>query len=146
MKKLTFFYLLFQASISFGQEVRIEIGDYNKTLDGKEYSTYQFVDASYSYSRPTIIFITSRNIFFELIKKFAERNRGRYKEYTDVWILGIPDFNSSNIKPEDTNVIHTFLNQIIKYRSDNNLVPYPFEQLDQLKVYLNSKNDIGKFY
>jgi hypothetical protein len=92
MKKIIFFFLIFQFQISLGQNVNIEISDYYCKLDGKAYSTYQFVNSSYSSLRPTLVILTNKDLSFEISTKLSFLYKTK-QEYTDVWILGITNFN-----------------------------------------------------
>jgi len=135
MKKLIFIYLLFQVGISFGQNVKIEIGDYYCKIDDKVYATYQLVNASYSYSRPTIVFLTNKATLFDLSEKLQNRITPK-QEYTDIWILGIENFDSKNITETDKKITNVFLQSIVKYRTDNSLPEYTFERLNVDKIFI----------
>ena len=108
MRKIIFAYLLFQASISFGQNVKLEISDYHRKIDDKVYATYQLVNASYSYSRATIVFLTNKATLFDLSGKLQNLVRPK-QEYTDIWILGIENFDSKNVTETDKKIIDLFL-------------------------------------
>ena len=144
MRKLIFTYLLFQVGIVFGQNVKIEISDYHRKIDDKVYATYQLVNASYSYSRPTIIFLTNKETLFELSGKLQNRFNAK-QEYTDVWVLGIENFDSKNIIEIDKKIIDLFLQNIIKYRKDNNLPEYTFEKLNADKIFIERSDDVCKY-
>ncbi|MBF4465000.1 hypothetical protein [Flavobacterium sp. LC2016-12] len=144
MKKILFICLIFQFQISFGQNVSIEISDHYRELDGKAYATYQFVCASYSSSRPTLVILTNKDLSFELSDKLSILYKAK-QEYTDVWILGITDFNQKNASEVDKKIIDKFLKQIIKYRSDNNLPPDTLESLETDKIIIEKKEEICKY-
>ena len=141
MKRLIFIYLLFQVGINFGQNVKIEIADYSRKLDGKEYSTYQFVSSSYSHSRATLVLITNKEILIELSTKLPILFKAK-QEYTDVWVLGISNFDQKNISEIDKKIIQKFLEQIVKYRVDNNLPEYTLERLEANKLFIENKKEI----
>ena len=144
MKKLFFIYLLFQAGISFGQNVKIEIGDYYRKIDDKVYATYQLVNASYSYSRATIVFLTNKAALFELSANLQNRITSK-QEYTDIWILGIENFDSKNITETDKKIINVFLQNIVKYRADNSLPEYTFERLNTDKIFIERSDEVCKY-
>jgi hypothetical protein len=144
MKKLIFIYILFQAGISFGQNVKIEIGDYHRKIDDKVYATYQLVNASYSYSRATVLFLTNKATLFELSAKLQNRITPK-QEYTDIWILGIENFDSKNITETDKKIINVFLQNIIKYRADNSLPEYTFERLNTDKIFIEKSDEVCKY-
>ncbi len=144
MKKLIFIYLLFQAGISFGQNVKIEIGDYYRKIDDKVYATYQLVNASSSYSRATIVFLTNKATLFELSAKLQNRITPK-QEYTDIWILGIENFDSKNITETDKKIINIFLQNIVKYRADNSLPEYTFERLNTDKIFIERSDEVCKY-
>ena len=144
MKKLIFTYLLFQAGISFGQNVNIEIGDYPRKIDDKVFATYQLVNASYSYSRSTIVFLTNKATLFDLSGKLKNRLTPK-QEYTDIWILGIENFDSKNITETDNKIINLFLQNIIKYRADNSLPEYTFERLNADKIFIERSDEVCKY-
>ena len=144
MKKLIFIYLLFQAGINFGQNVKLEISDYHRKIDDKVYSTYQLVNASYSYSRATIVFLTNKATLFELSAKLQNQLRLK-QEYTDIWILGIENFDYKNITKTDKKIINLFLQDIIKYRADNSLPEYTFERLNTDKIFIQKSDEVCKY-
>lgn len=144
MKKLIFIYLLFQAGINFGQNIKLEISDYHRKIDDKVYSTYQLVNASYSYSRATIVFLTNKATLFKLSAKLQNQLRLK-QEYTDIWILGIENFDSKNITETDKKIINLFLQDIIKYRADNSLPEYTFERLNTDKIFIQKSDEVCKY-
>ncbi len=144
MKKLIFAYLLLQAGISFGQNVKLEIADYHRKIDDKVYATYQLVNASYSYSRATIVFLTNKETLFDLSGKLQNLFNTK-QEYTDIWILGIENFDSNNITETDKKIINLFLQNIIKYRADNSLPEYTFERLNTDKIFIKRSDEICKY-
>jgi hypothetical protein len=144
MKKLIFLFLLFQANVNFGQNVNIEIADYHRNIDDKVYATYQLVKSSYSYSRSTIVFLTNKATLLELSGKLKDRLTPK-QEYTDFWILGIENFDSKKISETDQKIIDLFVQNIIKYRKDNNLPEYTFERLNEDKIYIERSDEICKY-
>ena len=144
MKKILFSLLIFQIQILFGQNVSIEISDYSRMLDGKEYSTYQFVNSSYSSSRPSLILLTNKDFFLELSTKLSTLYSAK-QEYTDVWILAITNFNQKNVSEVDKKIIEKFYRQIIKYRADNSLPTYTIENLEANKVFIDNKVEICRY-
>ena len=138
MKKILFIFLIFQFQFFFGQNVSIEISDHYRELDGKAYATYQFVSSSYSALRPTLVFITNKDLSFELLHKLSTLYKAK-QEYADVWILGITSFNQKNISEVDKKIIEKFYRQIIKYRADNSLPTYTIENLEANKVFIDNK-------
>lgn len=144
MKKLIFILLLFQTIVNFGQNVNIEIADYHRQIDDKVYATYQLVKSSYSYSRSTIVFITNKATLFELSAKLKNKLTPK-QEYTDFWILGIENFDSKKITETDQKIIDLFLQNIIKYRTDNNLPEYTFERLNTDKVFIEQSDEVCKY-
>ncbi|MBK0371311.1 hypothetical protein [Flavobacterium agrisoli] len=150
MKKVLFICLIFQFQISFGQNVSIEISDHYRELDGKAYATYQFACSSYSALRPTLVILTNKDLSFELFDKLSVLYKAK-QEYTDVWILGITNFNQKNISEIDKKIIDKFLQQIIKYRADNNLPsmelepPDTLETLQRDKIIIEKKEEICKY-
>lgn len=144
MRKIIFAYLLFQASISFGQNVKLEISDYHRKIDDKVYATYQLVNASYSYSRATIVFLTNKATLFDLSGKLQNLVRPK-QEYTDIWILGIENFDSKNVTETDKKIIDLFLQNIIKYRADNSLPVYTYERLNTDKILIERSDEVCKY-
>ncbi len=144
IRKIFFAYLLFQASISFGQNVKLEISDYHRKIDDKVYATYQLVNASYSYSRATIVFLTNKATLFDLSGKLQNLLRPK-QEYTDIWILGIENFDSKNVTETDKKIIDLFLQNIIKYRADNSLPVYTYERLNTDKILIESSDEVCEY-
>ncbi len=144
MRLLIFCIIVFQATLCYSQNVKIEIGDFAKKIDGKGYATYQFVNSSYSASRPTLVFITSQAVLLQLTTQIPNLFRIK-QEFTDVWVLGIKDFNQTSISSTDQKIIDSFLLKIVKYRNDNDLAPFTFQRLNESKIFINSKDEICKF-
>lgn len=143
MKTFTFLLILFY-NVGSAQNVYVEISDYSQKIDGHEFSTYQFVDASYSYSRATLPIVTTKEVFLQLVKMFPN-SRNKKSEYTDYWILGITNFRKENIKESDRKIIDKFYTKIEKYRADNNLPTYPRDQLEQLTIFISNKSELCKY-
>ena len=144
MRKLIFIYLLFQVGNVIGQNVKIEIADYNRKIDNKVYATFQFVNASYSYSRATIVFLTNKSTLFDLSAKLQNLITPK-QEYTDIWILGIDNFDSKNITETDRKIIDLFMQNIIKYRADNSLPEYTFEKLNTDKIFIKRSDEVCSY-
>lgn len=144
MKKLLYLLLLFQTYLSYGQNVNIEIADYHRKIDDKVYATYQLVNSSYSFSRSTIVFLTNKSTLFELSEELKNRMTQK-QEFTDIWILGIENFDVEKITDTDQKIIDLFLQNIIKYRRDNNLPEYTFEKLFADKIYIERSDEICKY-
>lgn len=136
--------LLFQTNVSFGQNVNIEIADYHRKIDDKIYATYQLVNSSYSFSRSTIVFLTNKATLFELSEELKNRLTQK-QEFTDIWILGIENFDVKKITETDQKIIDLFLQNIIKYRKDNNLPEYTFEKLFADKIYIEQSDEVCKY-
>ena len=144
MRKLIFIYLLLQVGNVIGQNVKIEIADYNRKIDNKVYATFQFVNASYSYSRATIVFLTNKSTLFDLSAKLQNLITPK-QEYTDIWILGIDNFDSKNITETDRKIIDLFMQNIIKYRADNSLPEYTFEKLNTDKIFIERSDEVCSY-
>lgn len=144
MKKV--FILIFQL-ISFAaiaQNIKIEIVDYLKTIEGTKYSTYQYANASYSYSRPLIVFITDKDQFIKVCGDVPVIFRTK-QEYTDIFILGIENFTLENITKINKKIIDLFLESIIKYRGCNNLPIYTKEKMYSELIYLDKQKNFCKY-
>ena len=127
----------------FSQNVYTEVSDYARTVNEVQFGTFQFVDASYSRSRPTLTIITTKEIMRELMVALPKL-RGKKSEYTDYWILGIEEFKPTNISEAQTRIIESFYSQIQKYRSDNNLPHFQLTQLKSASITTSNKSDICK--
>jgi len=138
-----FFSLFF--SKGFSQNVKIEIVDYLKRIEGVEYSTYQYANASYSYSRPPIIFITDKDNFIKIYQEIPIFFSTK-QEYTDVFILGINKFSKKNITEIDKKIISEFLENIIKFRACFNLPIYNSEQLYTSLYYIEKEENLCKYF
>ena len=141
MLRLFLPYLLILSATCTAQNVNIEIADLNKTLNEKQYATYQLVNASYSASRPTITIITTKQILISLAKSLKTQLKSK-QEFTDIWILGIADFHKNEITESDKTIIQLFFNKINKYRIDNELVPYSMKVLDDNKIIIDKSDRI----
>ncbi|WP_333808548.1 hypothetical protein [Flavobacterium sp.] len=144
MRKIIFLLILFKVQIFFGQNVNIQISNFSLKHNEVEYSTFQFVNSSYSISRPTLVVLTNNDLFL----KFSNELSSLYKfkqEYTDIWILGITNLSPNELTFQEKEVIDLFLKEIIKYRSDNNLSHYTLESLESEKIILRNKDEICKY-
>ncbi len=144
MKKNFYLIILFSFSM-FSQNVKIEITDYLKKIDDKEYSTYQFVNASYSYSRPTIVLITSKDSFMKIYDEIPLLYKSK-QEYSDVYLLGIENFDSNNLTETDKKIIDAFYDNIIKYRADNNLLKIEKEQIKARTNFILKNEELCKYF
>ena len=129
---------------SYSQNIKCEITDYIKKLNDKEYSTYQFVNASYSYSRPLLILVTDNKTFMKTHLKIPLLFSAK-QEYTDVNLLGINGFDKNNISEFDKKIIDVYIEDIMKYRSNNNLPTYSNEQIRLQINYIDNVDDLCKF-
>ncbi len=127
----------------FSQNIKCETADYVKKLDEKEYSTYTYINSSYSYSRPLLILITDTETFMKIHLKIPSLFL-RKQEYTDVNLLGIKGFNNKHISETDKKIINVFIQNIIKYRADNNLPLYTEEEIGGLIQFIEKENDMCK--
>jgi hypothetical protein len=145
MKGLIFsFFMLINVSV-FSQNVKCEIVDYAKDIDGREYSTYQYVLASYSYSRSMIILVTNRDVFMKIHQKIPNLFLMK-QEYSDVFLLGIEGFNKNSIDELDHKIINSFIYNIVKYRIDSNLPINFYENFTESIKYIETENDICKYF
>lgn len=120
MKSLFILIFSFLSSAIFSQNIKCEITDYVKSIDNIEYSTYQYINSSYSYSRPFIVLVTSQSVFMEVHQKIPMMFSSK-QEYTDVYLLGIKNFDKNSINTLDEKIIKTFIDDIVKYRNYNHL-------------------------
>ena len=67
------------------------------------------------------------------------------QEYTDIWILGIENFDSKNITETDKKIINTFLQNIVKYRADNSLPEYTYERVNTDKIFIEKSDEVCKY-
>jgi hypothetical protein len=98
-------------------------------LENKKFSNFQFADANYSGTRSILPIVTTKEIFLAFENSIPNL-RGTKREYTDIWVLGINDFNVQSKSDLDNKINDEFYKQIEKYRYDNDLPPY-------------SKNNLG---
>ncbi len=129
---------------SNSQNVKLEISNYHLKSDEKTYFTYQYANASYSGSRPTVVFVTNKDLLIKISSKLNDFYTVK-QEYTDVWILGIEDFDGKNISESDKKIIDNFFQGIIKYRFDNSLPPFTKEQLNDNKIVVTNFDDICRY-
>ncbi|NUY82751.1 hypothetical protein HUK80_17745 [Flavobacterium sp. MAH-1] len=112
-------------------------------VDNAICGVFQFVDASSSASRATLPIITTKENLSELMRTLPKL-RGKKKEYSDYWVLGIMGFDSKNLTDFDKKNIEVFYSKIQKYRADNNLSAYSAEQLSNLTLITSEKSEICK--
>ena len=128
----------------YSQHVKMEITDYNKKMGEKTYSSYHFVQASYSYSRAYILLITNDSIFDKLHVKIPSYYNAK-QEYTDVYMLGIKDLDFDNPSKEDRDIINTFYDAITVYRNNNNLIYFDKRYFDSNTYFLRQETDIKRY-
>lgn len=128
----------------FSQNVKIEIVDYSKNIEGIEYSTYQYANASYSYSRPPIIFITDKVNFMKIYQKIPTLYLIK-QEYTDVFILGINEFNNKKITEINKKIINEFLENIVKFRVCFNLPVYNKDEMYNTLNYIDKQDNLCNY-
>ena len=145
MKKFIILFFCMVQIHCFSQNIKCETADYSKRIDGKEYSTYNYIQASYSSSRPLIVMVANKEVFTKIYLKIPSLFSVK-QEYTDVNLLGINDFNKNNISETDKKIIDTFINGIIKYRIDHNLPVYTEEQIKSRINYLDTSEDINRLF
>ncbi|KQT20665.1 hypothetical protein ASG22_16965 [Chryseobacterium sp. Leaf405] len=127
----------------FSQNIKCEITDYVKSIDNKEYSTYHYINSSYSQSRPFIVLLTSQDIFMEVHQKVPMMFSSK-QEYTDVYLLGIKNFDKNNVSLLDEKIIKNFIDDIVKYRIYSDLPGNNLEYVSSQINYLLDK-DLCKF-
>lgn len=143
MKNLLILIFSFLSTAIYSQNIKCEITDFVKSIDNKEYSTYQYINSSYSYSRPFIVLVTNQSVFFEVHQKIPKMFSSK-QEYTDVYLLGINNFDKNNVNIHDEKIIKSFIDEIVKYRKYNNLPDSDYEYALSQINYLVDK-DICKF-
>ena len=144
MKKIFFFIFIMLYHFSFSQNIKCETSDYSKKIDDKEYSTFHYINSSYSYSRPIIILITNKQVFMDVHTKIP-KNFNIKQEYTDVFLLGIKDLDFNNIDDTSNKIINIYLDGIEKYRKENNLVPIERINIPSHIYYLTKAEDLCKY-
>src|SRR5574343_1612403 len=144
MKKFSGFLFIMMFINVFSQNIKCEIVDYTKNIDKKHFSTYQYINAIYSYSRPLIIFITNKIVFMKIHQKIPKLYSSK-QEYTDVFLLGIEGFDANLEYNKDKKIIDTFIKNIEKYRKDNNLINISEENLFLQIKYLYRAEDLFRY-
>ncbi|KPE51188.1 hypothetical protein AOB46_11005 [Chryseobacterium indologenes] len=94
MKKKMFLFFCMVQIHCFSQNIKCETANYSKRIDGKEYSIYNYIQASYSSSRPLIVIVANKEVFTKIHLKIPSLFSVK-QEYTDVNLLGINDFNKT---------------------------------------------------
>lgn len=145
MKKLLCLALLLSCLKNFSQNVKIEITDYSKSFEEKTYSTCQYVNSSYSHSRPTIILVANKDSFMKIQEKIPQLYSAK-QEYTDVYLLGIQNFDASNITEVDRKILDLFFDKIIKYRNDNELPIFDKDHIKSLTQFISKQEDLCKYF
>ena len=145
MKKISTFIILFFSALNlYSQNVHIEIDGKLSESEGYKYYIYQFANASYSATRATIIFVSNADFFKKTRLGIPELYNAK-QEFTDIWYLGIEDFDSNKITEKDKKIIDLLYDDIIQYRDCNNLYEYEKEQLQGLTFFLYEDNDMCKY-
>ncbi len=143
MKKIFLLSMMLLPFIIYSQNIKCEITDYVKDLNGKEYFTYNYVNASYSYSRSFVLIVANSEQFTKVSMKIPKIFLHK-QEYTDVYLLGIKDFNKEKISEEEQKIIINYVRDIIKYRVINNLPTNTEEYVLENVRYLKKEDDLCK--
>lgn len=144
MKQISVFFLCLLFFKSYSQNIKSEIIDYSKTINNIEYSTYHYVNASYSYSRPLIVLLTNRDFFMKIHQKIPLLFSSK-QEYTDVYLLGMKNYNNI-INETDQKILNVFISNILKYRNDNKLPPISEQIILSEIKYIDKEIDLSKFF
>lgn len=144
MKKISFLLIILFSNICFSQNIKCETTEYSKKHQAENYSTYHYIQSSYSHSRPILIMVTNNKIFMnehiKIPKLFSFK-----QEYTDVYLLGIDSLVFDNLNQSNNEIIDLFINSIIKYRDENKLPVYSSEQIKSKIIFLNKNKDLCKY-
>lgn len=141
MRKINILILLLLSLKLYSQNVNIEITDLEKETDGIKYATLQYVNSSYSYLRPTAVFVMNKEIIENIYSNMPDYFYGK-QEYTDVFFLGIENFDSKNIKEVEKKIIDDFLDKIIKFRAYSELPFNSKEDLQRTLFYIAKSEEL----
>lgn len=141
MKKfiLAFTFLTFHFCNS--QNVNVKISDYAKNIDGKNYSTFKYVNSSYSSGRAFVTIVLNRSLFNQYEDNISKVYK-RKQEYTDVYLIGIENFNYDNISDIDKKIIATAIADILEFRKYFGLpIEGKAEYINSQIIYPKNKKD-----
>lgn len=128
------------------QNINIEISDYAKNVDGKNYATFKYVNSSYSSGRPFVTMVLNKSLFNEYEDKISKAYFHK-QEYTDVYLIGIENFDYNNISDIDKKIIATSIADILEFRKYFGLpIEEDAKHINSQIIYLKNKKDFCKIF
>ncbi|AWG20890.1 hypothetical protein FFWV33_04705 [Flavobacterium faecale] len=146
MKKIILVFMFLTFHLCSSQNVYVKISDYNKKVDGKNYATFKFVNSSYSSGRPFVTMVVNKNLIVEYENKISKAYHHK-QEYTDVYLIGIENFNYSNISDIDKKIIAISLDDIIEFRKYFGLpIEEDTKHISSSIIYIKNEMDFCKVF
>lgn len=146
MKKFILAFALLTFHFCHSQNVNVKISDYAKNIDGKNYSTFKYVNSSYSSGRPFVTIVLNKNLFEEYEDKISKAFFHK-QECTDVYLIGIENFKYDNISDIDKKIIATAIADILEFRKYFGLpIKEEAEYINSQIIYLKNKKDFCKIF
>ncbi|WP_369615021.1 hypothetical protein [Flavobacterium sp. CFS9] len=134
-----FFYNLVSSQIVYGEETY-----YSLTNGEKKHSKYHFIKSEYSLRSYQIFITNSKN--FEKIKSKIPRifSKKTKQDYTDIYLLGISNFDEKQISENDKKIIDDYIDEINRYRVFYNLSIIKDRNflVKNIIRYINNENDL----
>lgn len=146
MKKIIFILIFLISHLCISQNVYVKISDYAKNIDGKNYATFKYVNSSYSSGRPFVTMVIDKSLIVEYENKISKAFIHK-QEYTDVYLIGIEDFNYNNVSDIDKKIIVVSINDIVEFRKYFGL---PIEEdakyLSSSIIFIKNERDFCKIF
>lgn len=143
MKHLLGFFLLLNFQLCISQNISIKISDYYRKMDKKVYSTFIFVNSSYSSSRPYLFLVVDKSLFLKLENKIQKHFKQK-QEYTDIYLIGIENFDIKNVSDLEKKIIDEYIEKILVFRNSFNLPQMNKEIIYSSINFLNKESDLCK--
>lgn len=112
-------------------------------MDEKVYSTFIFVNSSYSSSRPYLFLVVDKSLFLKLENKIQKHFKQK-QEYTDIYLIGIENFDIKNVSDLEKKIIDEYIEKILVFRNSFNLPQMNKEIIYSSINFLNKESDLCK--
>jgi hypothetical protein len=146
MKKIIFVFIFFTFHLCSSQNIYVKISDYARNIDGKNYATFKYVNSSYSSGRPFVTMVLEKSLIVEYENKISKAFNHK-QEYTDVYLIGIENFNYNSISDIDKKIIAISLEDIIEFRKYFGLpIEEDAKNISSSIIFIKNERDFCKVF
>ncbi len=146
MKKIIFIFIFFIFHLCSSQNIYVKISDYARNIDGKNYATFKYVNSSYSSERPFVTMVLEKSLIVKYENKISKAFNHK-QEYTDVYLIGIENFNYNSISDIDKKIIAISLEDIIEFRKYFGLpIKEDAKNISSSIIFIKNERDFCKVF